>query len=343
MKFDLYQKAAFVTIASTLFLIFVGGLVRSTGAGMGCPDWPKCFGEWIPPTAEEQLPADYEQAFLEERLQKNRKISNYLRSAGFEELATEIENDPKVAEAEPFNAVKTWTEYINRLIGALVGLFIFLTFLFSLRYRKKDPVIPLISGLAVVLTGFQGWLGSIVVSTNLLPGTISIHMVLAMVIVNVLIYGAYRASSGRIRVTLEPRARKIITTVTVIALILSVVQMVLGTQVREAVDVAKLIAGRGEWLDNAGTIFLIHRSFSWTLVITGGLLFWLIRNYDLSGLPYTLAILNLALIAFQVLLGIGLERLDMPPSFQVLHLVGVAFLICTQFLLFLMIKRPSYS
>lgn len=343
MKFDLYQKAAFVTIAATLFLIFVGGLVRSTGAGMGCPDWPKCFGEWIPPTSEEQLPSDYKQAFVEERLQKNRKISNYLRSVGMTELATEIENDPRVGDAEAFNAIKTWTEYINRLIGALVGIFIFVTFLASLRYRKRDPVIPIVSGLAVLLTGFQGWLGSIVVSTNLLPGTISVHMVFAMVIVNVLIYGAYRASSTHIQVNVDERPRRLLAVVTLTTLILTVIQMVLGTQVREAVDAAKLIAERPEWLDNAGTIYLIHRSFSWAILITGSALLWLMKKHELTGLPYTLGLLNMGLIFFQIALGVGLEYLNMPPSFQVLHLVGVAFLICTQFLLILILRKPEGS
>ncbi len=338
MKLNAYQKTAITTVAATLFLILVGGLVRSTGAGMGCPDWPKCFGQWIPPTDVAELPSDYQTVFLEQRIEKNQKIVGYLDALGFEELGDKIENDPKVNIPEEFNAIKTWTEYLNRLVGAIIGLLVFATFITSFRYWKSDKSITIVSGLAVFLTGFQGWLGSIVVSTNLLPGTITVHMILALVIVNVLLYGAFKATSEFVTIEINSGLRQKVYWVTIGLLVLTTVQLVLGTQVREAIDAIKLTTERANWVTESGNIFLIHRSFSWLVVIAGAYLFYIVKSSRVKGLLLKLSSANLLLILLQIAAGIALEFFEMPPAFQVIHLVGIALMVCAQFLLILVVR-----
>src|SRR5215217_7559273 len=103
-----FRRLALNTVIVLYFLIIAGGVVRSTGAGMGCPDWPRCFGSWVPPTEVSQLPANYKELYGAK-------------------LKGEVE----------FNPVKTWIEYVNRLLGAFTGVMIFLTMVASLAFLKS--------------------------------------------------------------------------------------------------------------------------------------------------------------------------------------------------------------
>jgi len=299
MKLNLYQKTAITTVIATLTLILVGGLVRAAGAGLGCPDWPQCFGMWIPPTTAAELPPQY--------------------------------------DASLFNPLHTWLEYVNRLIGVLIGFLITLTFLFSFKYRKTDPVVTLSSGIAFILVLVQGWLGGQVVKSGLSAGMITIHMMLAMILVNTLLYASFRAMNERLSTRLKPKTKNILMRVSGAILFVTLVQLVLGTQVRESVDMAKnvLELPRESWIDTSDLLYIVHRSFSWFVVALSVFLVYLNKKMDIPGRLVNIGYIIFGLIILQMLLGLGMERLNIPGTLQLLHLVSVSILICAEFLFML--------
>ena len=315
MKLNLYQKTALSTIAATLFLIMVGGIVRAAGAGLGCPDWPKCYGLWIPPMHVSDLPSGF--------------------------------------DVDSFNAFKTWTEYVNRLIGVLVGFFIAANFLTSLRYRRSKPTVTISSLLALILVLFQAWLGGQVVRSGLASGMITLHMLLAMIIVGVLLYASFKSKEDFVELQMSQKSKHRFLQLGIGIGVLSIIQMVLGTQVRESIDVVKIGMGltdRSLWIEQLGIIYKIHRSFSWLLLITIALLSYRVYRFSKNetGRSYSgtkgFILLGYAIpigVISQVLIGIGLQWLDMPGVLQVLHLLGVALLLSVIFIFVLILSKRT--
>jgi heme a synthase len=295
MKFSTF---CFSTICAIYLLIFVGGVVRSTGAGMGCPDWPKCFGLWIPPTSVEQLPENYQEIFGE-----------------------------KLKGEVVFNATKTWIEYLNRLLGVVIGFFVLGTFLFSF-YRKTSIKTRYLTFLGLCLTLLQGWLGSKVVATELSHSMINVHLGLAIIIVLVYVY-CYAIQENTMK--LENSFPKLLM---MLVLCLTVVQMFFGTEVRTAVDtLSKKLEGafRATWLETIGIKFYIHRSFSLFVLFINYLLFRVVRNgfSDLVKKKLTYSVLTI--LGLEVVTGVILYYIGFPAFAQPIHLLFATLLLGVQF------------
>ncbi|MER2995962.1 COX15/CtaA family protein [Pontibacter populi] len=340
-KVHKFRRIGVLTVIAVYFLILVGGIVRSTGSGMGCPDWPKCFGSWVPPTNVNQLPEDYLEVYKQKRIDKNQKLAGYLDKAGFETVAAYIFSHPNQYIETEFNVTKTWIEYLNRLVGVAIGILIFLTLVYAIPFLKSDPTIFYLSLASFILVGIEGWLGSIVVSTNLLPVTITIHMALALVIVALLQYAVVRAGERNNDTTLPFSSR--LNGMIWIVLLTTFGQILLGTQIREEIDIVAFTMGnalRAEWIDNLGTSFYIHRSFSIIVLVLHVYLAYLIYKLKDQRLTRWTNVMLFIVLA-EVMFGVILTYFAMPPVMQPLHLTFAALLFGAEFMILIIYYYAS--
>jgi heme a synthase len=322
-RFLKFQWVVFILI---FLVVFAGSFVRMSGSGMGCPDWPKCFGKWVPPTELTELPEDYREAYLLKRQKKVEKFCKFLDKIGLDATAQKILNDPDVYKEEAFNARKTWIEYINRLAGFLAGNAMLLGFGWLLLFYRKRKWL-LLTGLNLVLMGIEAWFGSIVVATNLVPWTITIHLFLALVIIGIQLYLLHNMQNKQ---RSDLPKEKAFQWLSWLILGITFYQMFLGTQVRESIDaLVKKGYSRAEWIEQLGLPFFIHRSFSWLVLILLVYLFWQNRQ------KWHYSRINVAfyLLAAELCTGVALAYADMPGLVQTAHLVFATILLAVLLLM----------
>lgn len=278
---------------------------------MGCPDWPTCFGRLVPPTSVNQLPADYKQKYAEYRDKKNQKFARYLKLLGFSETAEKIVNDDSILVEADFNPTRTWVEYVNRIVGMVIGFMIILLFLASWQIRKEAPLLYRWSLISLILVIFQGWFGSIVVSTNLTQWTITVHMFLALLMVAILVWLMVRSG-------LEGGNYPGIRSLLLAGMMALLIQIFLGTEVRESLDRLSSGLPRNEWISQSGMSFIVHRTFSWVVLAIQVILWLKLRK---TSFKKSLSLVSFVLILASVLTGTAMAYLAVPPALQPVHLL----------------------
>lgn len=332
-----------LTIISLFMVILAGGVVRSTGSGMGCPDWPKCFNRLVPPTDVSQLPEGYEEEYIAGRQAKNERFANMLERFGYSELADRIRHDESILIHEEFNAAKTWTEYVNRLVGATTGILLLLCAIFSFTFFKTKKRIFIWSVINVFAVGYQAWLGSIVVSTNLMPWIITVHMLLALVILGISIYTYFKARSLRDKDLLINHTSTGIKWVAALSLVLIIIQVAIGTEVREQIDaIAASATPRSGWISLLGREFYIHRTLSIVSAIVIVFLFFIVRSRFAPHTPQSrFTNLVLVLLVLQIISALVLAYLHVPPYAQTVHLIVACMLFGAQYYLMLLLGKTA--
>jgi cytochrome c oxidase assembly protein subunit 15 len=332
MKSNTYQKLAAAALVSVLLLMFMGAIVRVTGAGMGCPDWPTCWGLLIPPTNVDEV--DFDKLDIKK----------------FQDKAERMGRDPSSISEESlrrdFNPRHVWTEFVNRLFALPVGLFSLATFIASFRQRADRPRVFWLSFAALLLVFANAWMGARVVYSGIAPGVLSAHLAMAMALICILTYCVWAGTERPLKLTMRgspSMARNVV----IVLLVAVVAEGIMGSQIREMTDElskSHIDSPRETWIGEleGSVIYTIHRSFSWVILLAT--LFAFIqakRNQPGGATPSQVGVL--VIVFSQMILGLIMAQVHIYSWVQVLHVGLAAILLVLVFRWLLTIpneKRP---
>lgn len=329
-KLQFFIKFTLLTLGLLYILIAAGSIVRSTGSGMGCPDWPKCFGYLVPPTDISTLTFTEGRAFEKGQM----VIANDTLWVATAATIASKSIDRSIWIKYPkhdyskFNARHTWTEYINRLIGALTGLFVLGMLILAIRLKKQKIIIA--SLVVLLLTGFQAWLGAKVVASNLAPLKITTHMAMAFVILLLIVYILFSLKNIANKNTAinDQWLKK----ASLFLFVFTFLQMIVGTQVRQDIDrFSHALADqpRQTWIDGLGLLFMGHKNMALILTIAT---FWILRKMKQNGINVTFPFSALfAITLTEFIIGLALNFLGLPWFLQPAHLVLAGMILSIQF------------
>lgn len=332
-----FLKSAKIALVLVYLVIFAGAFVRLTGSGMGCPDWPKCFGYYIPPTEKKELLFTTQKEYDKGQVIIKDEMLLVAKTDFTSKINFDASNWEKYTKHDYaiFNPIHTWVEYINRLLGALAGIACVITFALAFGYRKENKTLLLLTFLVCVLMGFQAWLGKTVVDSDLSPYKITTHMLAALLIVAFQLIVIHSTQNNKKIVGYNAKFN----TILLLSLALTLIQIVLGTDVREQVDIiSKTGAPEIMWLQNPTLVFYIHRSFSIVVLLTNLYLFSL--NHKLS-LGFSKIKWVIAILIMEIISGIAMYYLDFPFGTQTVHVVLATLLFGVQFYIILESKSKK--
>jgi protoheme IX farnesyltransferase len=137
-----FRRLALISAATTYLLVVIGAIVRSTGSGMGCPDWPTCHGAWIPPLSD----------------------------------------------------TAAWIEWVHRSVAVVLGLLVLALAVMAIARHRHHLSILVPSVGALLLVGFQAYLGKITVDTNNAGQWVTAHLAAALALLGLLTFIAIRSA-----------------------------------------------------------------------------------------------------------------------------------------------------
>ncbi len=320
-----YRKLVWVMAFLTFDLIVFGGFTRLTDSGLGCPDWPGCYGAANPFIAHEHIAA-----------------AEALMPTG------------------PVTKVKAWIEMIHRYLAMGIGVLIMALMFQAFRQWKKTKLDAFKPAMPVALFLFvcvQGAFGAWTVTLKLQPVIVTIHLLLGMALLAMLVW-----LGGREDYLMQPPAPvrdlaglRSLRTLALVAAVVLVVQIALGGWVSTnyatlACDEFPLCDGKlvpemdfehgftlwrelgktaaGHYLQFSALVAIhwVHRNFAIVVTVVLGLAAW--RAMGEAQLRKTGKMLA-AVLLVQLFTGVATVYFDFPLAIAVLHNAGAALLVLT--------------
>jgi len=314
----MYRKLAWIAVAYTFVVVVVGAYVRLADAGLGCPDWPGCYGELTPHHARDDIAQAVEQ---------------------------------QGGTHGPVSMSKAWKEMFHRYIAGGLGLLILAIAAIAWMRRRELGQSPALAAGILGLLIFQATTGMWTVTLLLKPVIVTLHLLGGMAILALLAWLALRQQAPPPLPAAVTRLRPW----GVFALVVVVAQIALGGWVSTnyaALACTDFPTCHGEWLpqmdfrhgfqlvrelgktadgthlsyDAITAIHWTHRVGALvTLAVVGGLAFALIRNPAATRLGVVLLVVLLA----QAALGIANVLGGLPLLLAAAHNAGAAILLLT--------------
>jgi cytochrome c oxidase assembly protein subunit 15 len=322
--YSFFQKLNWVLVFMTFDLIVFGAFTRLTDSGLGCPDWPGCYGTSNP----------------------------------FHALS-DIQQAEMALPSGPVTVIKAWIEMIHRYLAMTVGTLIIVQFALAFSKVKALGKSPLFGSLALLLlVCIQGAFGAWTVTLKLQPIIVTIHLMLALVLLASLTAYAQQAwidQSSAVRVM---RIRPLPAKLLLLALITLFIQIFLGAWVSTNYAVLACpdfptclgaawpetnwsegftlwrqlgLNAQGEYISPVAlqTIHWAHRLFAIVLFITLSVVGVRALRASNAAVPELgrFARLLFSLLTLQILTGISNVVFQWPLAAALLHTAGSAALV----------------
>lgn len=312
-----YKKLILAALLLTFILVPLGAFVRLSDAGLGCPDWPGCYGQLTPHHAADEIDA--------------------------------------ALQANPDGVVsydKAWKEMGHRYVAGILGLLVLAIFVMAWRNRAHTQAGIGLPALLLGVIVFQALLGMWTVTELLKPVIVTAHLLGGMTTLALLVWLWRRECATRSQAAYFAPVRHLRGPIT-LGLMLVFVQIALGGWVSAnyaALACSDFPTCQGQWWPAMDFTqgFTLHRELGetasgellslqaltaihWThrlmaLIVTLYLLWLAARLFKISGYA-RIAVMLLATLGGQILLGISNVVFSLPLPVAVAHNIGAAILL----------------